>query len=591
MGVPRFFQHILKVYPEACSRFAYTSKLKFPVIVDALYVDANGIIHNCVRDVYFEKPKPQRLAPNVFDDDDLDDTINPPKQPPAVGAREPLVYKKICEYIDQLIKFVNPTKLVYIAIDGTAPIAKQAQQRQRRYRSAYEKSEADFNTFDTCAITPGTEFSMNLSKYMTKHYSKKVSNRNNRSNGVEAPANHRRRGAGAPSAGAPPTIIFSDSSVPGEGEHNCIEAIRNNPDPDYRHCIYGLDADLFMLALASHKEHIHLLREDIFAQTFQPAPAVGSTKSPPSEALDTTTFYLCDIHVLRDSFYSKWGAETTIRNRLIDDFVFLCYFLGNDFLHMSPFVGQLHDTIMLMLEIRKFALGYDRYLTDGAKINIHELTLFLTDFAKYEPSLLSNQYFMDFKYPRVTLNNALEDPMNPRKGVSIAKFRQGHYTKAGITDPRDIPKFCKDYLEGLEWVNWYYHHPPINWRYLYKHHYTPLLADIAAYLRHFKDAPFERVSQIKTASNKPFEQLMCVIPPRSMALLPKELRGIYTTPNLVKYYPTKFEIDREGKMMDWEGTVLLPFIDIDDIIAFYNKVKTSELEDHPQNKDGSIKSW
>ena len=175
--------------------------------------------------------------------------------------------------IDFMMKTIKPRRLLYMAVDGVAPRAKMNQQRSRRFRSARDLAEArreaaargevhaDEDVFDSNCITPGTEFMAMINEHMKFFIRKKI---------AEDPQWQATR------------VIYSGHDVAGEGEHKIVQYIRAcKLDPDYdpntRHCMAGLDADLIMLGLATHEPHFSLLREQVdFSANFRNPHATKS---------------------------------------------------------------------------------------------------------------------------------------------------------------------------------------------------------------------------------------------------------------------------------------------------------------------------
>ena len=280
------------------------------------------------------------------------------------------MYENVCRYVDRLFRAVRPRKLLYLAIDGVAPRAKMNQQRSRRFRSAQEAREkkeleedlkrglieaghefvkSKQDPWDSNVITPGTKFMLNLSEYVRFYIRKRIS---------------------TDPAWKKITVIFSDASVPGEGEHKIMAHIRHqrtqtNYNPNLVHCLHGLDADLIMLALATHEAHFYILREEVlfgrrgaeeaekkrnesgFADAQRMMDEAAGVEAMQLEENRGKTLQRISVPILRNYLENEFRvcANVPFREvsfeRLVDDIVFLCFFVG-ELVQLDTKISILH---------------------------------------------------------------------------------------------------------------------------------------------------------------------------------------------------------------------------------------------------------
>lgn len=481
-----------------------------------------------------------------------------------------------------------------------------------------------------------------------------------------------------------PEIVLSGHEVPGEGEHKIMEYIRNaraQPDynPNVRHCLYGLDADLIMLGLLSHDPHFCLLREEV---TF------GRASKHKSKELEHQNFYLMHLCIVREYLeleFQELKQEGVMSfpfnmENVIDDFILMAFFVGNDFLPNLPHLHINEGALATMFRIYKKVLPRcDGYVNEGGKVNLQRLGLLLAELSKEEYRFFEheneNKSWLQGK--RMIENAELESSRAKAKGKlilttsqknlwksKIRKFlannqasgtldlgtelkaedrkfvqdlagtarlewatkedNEGHrhlilslpskddeeeedeeaqsavlriikkYDNAQVVDytsadaqaameakykekfqewkdeyyygkfedwtPQnkedELRKLAENYIQGIQWVLYYYYRGIASWPWFYQYHYSPMISDVMKGLN--ADLNFKLGQPFR-----PNEQLMGVLPDRSKKIVPTVYWPLMTESDspIIDFYPRDFELDMNGKKMDWEAVVKIPFID------------------------------
>jgi len=344
------------------------------------------------------------------------------------------------------------------------------QQRARRFRSARDAKEADEKkaefqallrqqnqgkkeestveevikkTWDSNVITPGTPFMFILAQSIRYWVQWKLN---------------------TDPAWAELKVVISDASVPGEGEHKIMQFIRSQRsdpqyDPNTRHVMYGLDADLIMLGIATHEPHFRVLREDVNirdakAKTCKLCGQQGhyaencrgtaKVKSGDFDEKGTTEelkpFVWLNVPILREYL----GAEMFVPGqsfrfdleRALDDWVFMCFFVGNDFLPHLPSLDIHEDGIDKLIAIWRDNIPImGGYLTCDGNVDLARAQVILEGLAKQEDAIFKRRKETEDKRER---NQRRRDQENAAREQRFPKKRRGSpdYTKGGRADTR-----------------------------------------------------------------------------------------------------------------------------------------------------------
>ena len=457
------------------------------------------------------------------------------------------LFKEVCNTIEECRAMVNPRKKFLLCVDGVAGLGKMAQQRQRRYVSARNRltGKGEICPFDQNCITPGTEFMHNLTKYID-WYIRFMVTHNDDWKKIE--------------------VHFSNEKVPGEGEHKIVDYIRKNSPYD-KYCIYGADADLFMLSLATEHDKVWILREETHNKR------------------DTTGMhYFVDVSKFRESLIDKhlgWCSDVKFKSKAaIDDFVLMCFMTGNDFLPNIPTMTILNGGIDQMTQIYKNVCSKHGHLTRSTKKYItlrkDAIREFFKELAKLEkPALEEKWESREAYFPDTQLNDYMRSRQDGHGCLQFPEYMEAYYNSHFSSDIT-LKKLSETYLTGMKWVINYYKFGIPDWEWYYPYHYGPFFSTLVEYVDDFKNENFNKESFPIT----PFQQLLVVISPQSSKLLPNPINTLLADENspLKSFNNTDFSINLAGKRREWEGIAEVKFPDMKLFMGEYDKMKVQFSE-------------
>jgi len=299
-------------------------------------------------------------------------------------------------------------------------------------------------------------------------------------------------------------------------------------------------------------------------------------------SLEPNETYLLDIpdlaHIITLNMNNDVELTTDQQKNRVYDYIFMCFFLGNDFMPHFPAVNIRTGGVDKIINAYKATMGgTNENLTDGKVIYWKNVRKFVEFLAGMEDEYFKNEMKLrdkrekfhhqtntpEQKYAKFdaipTYERELEKYINPFKDGWRHRYYKSLF-KIDIDEDR-CKEICINYMQGLEWTMKYYTVGCPDWRWCYKHNYPPLLQDLIRFIPYF-DTEF--IQQNTHVAVSPLVQLCYVLPNQSLSFLPEKLfkKLKYDYSDL---YPTDCEFTWAFCRYFWESHVELPEIDINEL--------------------------
>lgn len=430
MGVPGYFAALRRKAPGSVT-------LGQPRPFSALYVDFNFVVHG-----------------GVAGD--------------GAGQRAQEVIDGACSRLSALVGSLalDPGAPVLVAADGPPPLSKMMQQRSRRFADALlrppppdpgpsagapaagGRTDDPFRRSD---ITPGTSFASRLDL------------------------------AAAGLCARLPAASYSGTSEPGEGEQKIMRALRAAPAPGGTPLVYGLDADLLLLAM------LHGAQTGVWPVVARDAGALGYPG-------DGGTLFV-------DSAEAARGMAGGLDPRLVRNHVVCSLMCGNDFLPPASCLSVRDGSEGALARLSSdLDLAQAGPGARGIRVRRADLLRLLARLAGSEDGDFrrADARYWSAGAPPPPAGGPAEDPQRLWEAYPLANrdpshrtvrpgaagWRRRFYSRVmGLRHAEDVGGACRSYLLGVAWCAAYYSgglgEPGSEPSWFYPHHYGPCSLDLA----------------------------------------------------------------------------------------------------------------
>ena len=587
MGIPNLFKIIAISFPE----IHYWNPDQH---IDHLFIDANSIIYG----IHASMDKTKSLTTIQYESLLIDGT-----------------FSFIMDLID---KYTHVNKSVYISFDGVPPKSKMKTQRIRRYKSVildnmkqelrkkYGVQEELIKWNTSANIAPGTSFMTKLNNVFEQYIKEgKLTKRNIK-------------------------IIFSGTTVVGEGEIKFLKTIRDMRGTDDVVCVFSPDADLLILTMTTHKNNILIMR----------GPPEQREIEEKFHYLEKGVPYIyVSIDKYRSAFIRELLSDDIVKNflevRIIDDYAALVCFGGNDimtpisYLKVNKQSTLKRGGLKILIEIyKKILLQRNEYFINVSEKDVivnHEFLkeLFL-ELAKsedyhfrilkksmedtklgrenkerieqemsmtpYEKDLTRFEHLAFYHPDHIFYSKYKDVPELIDFNKDKYTYKSQYYSHLFGLNQKNIQEYnrvrseiCLNYMESFIFNLKYYYFDVPDWRWEYRYNAAPMASDIYTNIdKYIKD-----VNGIRFTLNppyKPLEELFMILPVQLGNLLPKKYHELMQG-RLLPYFPIEVSLEPIIGQKFIYADVMLPVLYDQEILPELNRIKLTKKEEERNKID------